>query len=113
MGQADVSLDHLQGLWPDLAKIKPETMQQIRNDALYANYTDRQARDAEMLRQTESILLPPDLDYNQLPGLSAELKGKLASQKPLDLAAASAIEGMTPAALTLIVAVVKSGRSAA
>ncbi|WEF24460.1 tRNA uridine-5-carboxymethylaminomethyl(34) synthesis enzyme MnmG [Paracoccus sp. S3-43] len=107
LGQTDLPLAHLTDLYPALSSIGPETLQQIRNDALYHQYTERQARDAEMLRNDEAISLPQDFDYRQLSGLSGELTAKLTSAKPTTLAAAARIEGMTPAALTLLLTVTR------
>ena len=113
LGQSDGQADDLQRLWPEAFAISAATLQQLRNDALYANYEDRQMRDAEMLRQNEGVLIPDDFDYAAIPGLSAELKAKLSDAKPASLAAASRVEGITPAALTLILATVRAGRYAA
>ena len=102
LGQPEISLDRLTTLFPALSELQPDTLQQIRNDALYHQYTDRQARDAELLRQDEAIALPQDFDYGRLSGLSGELTAKLMAARPATLAAAARIEGMTPAALTLL-----------
>lgn len=102
LGQTDIPLTQLMDLYPALGSIRAETLQQIRNDALYHQYTERQARDAEMLRNDEAISLPLDFDYGQLSGLSGELTAKLMAAQPATLAAAAKIEGMTPAALTLL-----------
>ncbi len=102
LGQPDVPQDRLNALFPALADIQPDTLQQIRNDALYHQYTDRQARDAELLRNDEAVSLPADFDYTRLSGLSGELTAKLMTARPATLAAAARIEGMTPAALTLL-----------
>ena len=82
--------------------MQPETLQQIRNDALYHRYTDRQARDADLLRNDEGVHLAYNFDYSRLSGLSGELTAKLMAIRPTTLAAAAKIEGMTPAALTLL-----------
>ncbi|MDM7255646.1 MAG: tRNA uridine-5-carboxymethylaminomethyl(34) synthesis enzyme MnmG [Paracoccus sp. (in: a-proteobacteria)] len=87
-----------------LEGIDPETLMQLRCDALYAQYSDRQKRDAEALRQSENIALPADIDYPKLGGLSAEISRKLTELRPATLGEASRIEGMTPAALTLLLA---------
>ena len=94
--------DELVALEPRLAQIDPTILRQVAIDALYHQYTDRQARDAEMLRREEAVAIPPGFDYGALSGLSSELKSKLAQSRPGSLAAAAAIEGMTPAALMLI-----------
>lgn len=97
-------------LAPELEAIDPDTFQQLANDALYDQYADRQKRDAELLRLDEAIELPADLDYGSIAGLSGELRGKLSVAKPSTLAAAARIEGMTPAALTLILAMSRGGK---
>lgn len=108
LGQPDMSFASLSRLVPEIASISPETMRQIQNDALYHQYTDRQARDAALLRSDEAILLDEDFDYASLSGLSNELKTKLVLARPGTLAAAAKIEGMTPAALTLLLAATRS-----
>jgi tRNA uridine 5-carboxymethylaminomethyl modification enzyme len=77
-------------------------LQQLAHDARYAPYIERQRADVEGLRRDESEVLPEDLDYAALPGLSNELKAKLSRVRPRSLGQAGRIEGMTPAALTLI-----------
>jgi len=83
---------------------------QIWRDALYAPYEDRQKADAETLRRDENVEIPGAFDYDSLAGLSAELKAKLTRARPVNLLQAGRIEGMTPAALTLILARVRRER---
>lgn len=78
--------------------------QQIKNDALYANYISRQAKDIAAMERDEKHVLPQDMDYGLVVGLSNELVQKLQQSQPHDVAQAGRIEGMTPAALMLIVA---------
>ena len=73
----------------------------------YANYLDRQLIDAEALRTEEGLLLPTDLDYPAIGSLSNEVKEKLARVQPRTLGQAGRIEGMTPGALTALLAHVK------
>lgn len=89
---------------PLLTTFLPETLGQLRNDALYFQYTDRQDRDVAALKQHENLALPSDMDFLSLGGLSGELSRKLESRRPNTLAEAAKIEGMTPAALTLLIA---------
>ncbi|MTE00770.1 tRNA uridine-5-carboxymethylaminomethyl(34) synthesis enzyme MnmG [Paracoccus sp. YIM 132242] len=110
LGQPDMSSEALARLVPSMGHISRDTMQQLRNDALYHQYTDRQARDAALLRSDEAILLDDGFDYAGLPGLSNELKTKLVAARPASVAAAAKIEGMTPAALTLLLAATRSAR---
>ena len=102
LGQAGMPLEQLKALYPALSDVGADTLQQITNDALYHQYAGRQTRDAELLKNDEAIPLPVDFDYAQMSGLSGELKAKLLSVRPASLAAAARIEGMTPAALTLL-----------
>lgn len=91
-------------LFPDFAAMPASIREQTAIDALYAQYLHRQEQDARLLQREEETVLPDDLDYAAMPGLSHELGVKLARQRPPTLAHAGRIEGMTPAALTLILA---------
>ena len=91
-------------LFPDFAAMPAPIRDQTAIDALYAQYLHRQEQDARLLQREEETVLPEDLDYTAMPGLSHELGTKLARQRPPTLAHAGRIEGMTPAALTLILA---------
>ena len=104
VGEADVLR-----LLPGFAEISPEIRAQIGREATYANYLDRQDRDASALRRDEAAEIPDGFDYAALSGLSNELRLKLGRAKPASLAQAAKIEGMTPAALTLILAHLKRG----
>lgn len=105
-----VTVGVLSGVEADLAEIPLEIAAQIERDALYAQYLDRQNRDVEALRRDEAVRIPADFDYSTLSSLSNELKAKLLLARPDNLAAAARIDGMTPAALTLILSQVQSGR---
>lgn len=78
------------------------SLEQLARDMCYAPYIERQRQDVEALRRDEALELSPALDYASMPGLSSELKAKLTAARPQSLAQAGRIEGMTPAALTLI-----------
>ena len=96
----------------DLAVVDAQTLQQLHNDALYAQYTDRQQREADALRREESATIPADFDYASVSGLSNELRQKLDRHRPVSIAQASRIEGMTPAALALLLALTRRGKRA-
>ncbi|MFD1880533.1 tRNA uridine-5-carboxymethylaminomethyl(34) synthesis enzyme MnmG [Paracoccus pacificus] len=100
-------------LVPDAAAIEPGIRDVVRANALYTQFEDRQRRDAAQLVAEEASAIPADLDYDRLPGLSGELRSKLNRHKPATLAAANRIEGMTPAALTLIIAHIGGRRQTA
>lgn len=99
----DTDLARLARIWPELAAIPAPIAAQLETDAKYAVYLDRQAADIATLRRDESLILPDDLTYADLPGLSNELKQKLARVRPRTVGQAGRMEGMTPAALALLV----------
>lgn len=107
MSMPEMEDDSLLSLAPELKAFSQGTFAQLRNDALYHQYLDRQARDANALRADEAISIPRDFDYSSLSGLSGELTAKLQALRPDSLAVATKIEGMTPAALTLILAAIR------
>jgi tRNA uridine 5-carboxymethylaminomethyl modification enzyme len=102
MAYPEASLPAVCAAFPEIADVPEPILQQLAHDARYAPYIERQRADVEILRRDESEALPEDLDYDSLPGLSNELKAKLSRIRPRSLGQAGRIEGMTPAALTLI-----------
>jgi tRNA uridine 5-carboxymethylaminomethyl modification enzyme len=97
-----IDIGRLAPIWPELATIPPRIAAQIEVEAQYAVYLDRQDSDIEAFRKDEGIALPFDLDYAAVSGLSNELRDKLIRIRPGNLGQASRIEGMTPAALGLL-----------
>ncbi|NNU79091.1 tRNA uridine-5-carboxymethylaminomethyl(34) synthesis enzyme MnmG [Halovulum dunhuangense] len=104
LSQATVEWDQLAAIWPSLAAVDPEIREQITTDARYMHYVKRQEQDVALLRQEEARGIPDSLDYASVHGLSTELQQKLARIRPETLAQAGRIEGMTPTALTLVLA---------
>ena len=104
----DVDVARLAPIWPVLASIPAKVAIQLEVDARYACYVDRQAQDVEALRRDEAAAIPLDFDYEALPSLSAEMRQKLVRQRPSTLAQAGRMEGMTPAALLLILSHLKA-----
>ncbi|WP_298851373.1 tRNA uridine-5-carboxymethylaminomethyl(34) synthesis enzyme MnmG [uncultured Ruegeria sp.] len=100
----DTSFEDLLPLVPELSDVDPKIKLQIERDALYANYIARQKRDVEAMKRDESHVIPREFDYFALDGLSSEIKQKLSQAKPSNIAQASRVEGVTPAALTLVLA---------
>lgn len=98
----DVVPEHLDPLLPDFATFAPEIRTQLAIEALYRTYVDRQQRDADALRRDEQMTIPETLAYGEIGGLSNELRGKLERIRPRTLGQAGRIDGMTPAALALI-----------
>ena len=97
-----MSVSRLAAVWPALGRIPADIGDQVRTDSLYAGYLQRQDADIRAFRRDEALLLPDDLDYGSVPGLSREVQQKLAASRPASLAQASRISGVTPAALTVL-----------
>lgn len=100
----DVAFEDLVPLYNGLEETDPETRRQIERDALYANYIERQRKDVEAMKRDEAHVIPRDFDYFALDGLSNEMKQKLSKAQPENIAQASRVEGVTPAALSLVLA---------
>jgi tRNA uridine 5-carboxymethylaminomethyl modification enzyme len=96
-------------LWPEIGALPGPILDQLHIDAQYAVYLDRQRDDVEAVKRDESREIPEWLDYARIPGLSAELRQKLVAFKPATIAKAQAIEGMTPAAVTLLLSIIRRG----
>ncbi|MBI1203179.1 MAG: tRNA uridine-5-carboxymethylaminomethyl(34) synthesis enzyme MnmG [Rhodopseudomonas sp.] len=106
----NIAMADLARVWPQLGELPEKIAEQIEIDAKYAVYLDRQATDVAAYRRDESFTLPEDLDYSAIVGLSNEAKQKLTKARPRTIGHAAKLDGMTPAALTLVVAAVKRGR---
>ena len=105
-----VTIADLAKIWPRLGEFAPKIAEQIEIDAKYDVYLSRQAADIAAYRRDESFELPDDFDYAGLPGLSNEMKQKLQAHRPRTIGHAGRIDGVTPAALTLLVAHVRRGK---
>jgi tRNA uridine 5-carboxymethylaminomethyl modification enzyme len=99
----EIDFERLAAIWPEFGDVPPALADRIESDAKYAVYLDRQERDIQAYQADESLALQ-DMVYRDLPGLSRELADKLDSIRPETLGRASRIDGMTPAALTLLAA---------
>ena len=108
-----VAIADLAKIWPRFGEFAPKIAEQIEIDAKYDVYLSRQAADVAAYRRDESFALPDDFDYAALAGLSNEAKQKLQAHRPRTIGHASRLDGMTPAALTLLVAHVRRGRKRA
>jgi len=106
-----VDFARLQGIWPELAHVAPDVAEQLEIDAHYAGYLDRQEADILAFRRDEAIVLPSNFDYSAVVGLSTECRSKLAAMQPRTLGQAARIDGITPAALTLVLAHLKARRA--
>ena len=98
----DVDMSRLVAIWPDLSGLRLDIVEQLEIEARYASYLPRQEADIAAFRADESLLLPRDLDLDDLPGLSREVRARLAQTRPTTIGAAARLPGMTPSALMLL-----------
>jgi tRNA uridine 5-carboxymethylaminomethyl modification enzyme len=108
----ELGFDTVRSVWPELASIDPSIENLVAAEASYSVYLGKQQEDILLLQKEESLAIPPDMNYDPITGLSNELKGKLSERRPANIAAANRIDGMTPAALALIISRVRNGRAA-
>ncbi len=107
----EVGREALSHIWPQLRGFPPSVVEQLEIEALYAGYLHRQHADIVAFRKDERLVLPADLDYAAIPGLSNEGRQRLAATRPLTLGQAGRIEGVTPAALAVVLAWVRKNPS--
>ncbi|MDP3861580.1 MAG: tRNA uridine-5-carboxymethylaminomethyl(34) synthesis enzyme MnmG [Phaeovulum sp.] len=107
-----VAFTDLAAVAPKLAEISSDIAAQLARDALYANYIGRQDAEVEAIRRDEAWEIPVDFDYRALSGLSTEIKGKLSQARPMTIGQAARVEGVTPAALALLLARLRQQRRA-
>jgi tRNA uridine 5-carboxymethylaminomethyl modification enzyme len=113
LSHPNIAIADLAKIWPRFGDLPPKIAEQVEIDAKYDVYLSRQAADIAAYRRDESLELPEALDYSQLRGLSNEVRQKLNSARPRTIGQAARMDGITPAALTLLVAHLKrNGRSA-
>ena len=108
LGMAGNTVQTLASHWPELGEIDPITAAQLEIEAGYASYIYRQDADVRAFRADEGMALPDDIDYGAIPGLSNEVKSKLIAVRPATIGQAARISGVTPAALTRLLAHVKA-----
>src|SRR5271168_5420733 len=100
----DIGIADLERIWPQFGNLDRKIADQLEIGAKYEVYLSRQAADVESYRRDTNLVLADDIDYATLPGLSNEARHKLQSHRPRTIGHAARIDGMTPAALTLLVA---------
>jgi len=105
----EMTLDALKPIWPELNALAPRVAEVLEIEASYAVYMQRQNADIIDIKRDEDRSIPEDFDFSGLSGLSNELKQKLIAAKPINIAQAARVDGMTPAAISLILALVKKG----
>ncbi len=109
----DVGIGELARVWPQFANLDRKVAEQIEIEAKYEVYLNRQVADVESYRRDEGLVLPEDIDYATLSGLSNEVRHKLQAYRPRTIGQAGRIDGITPAALTLLIAHLRRGRNRA
>ncbi|MGE5266377.1 MAG: tRNA uridine-5-carboxymethylaminomethyl(34) synthesis enzyme MnmG, partial [Deltaproteobacteria bacterium] len=107
-----VTVSRLAAIWPELAAMDEVTANQLEVDARYAAYVRRQDEDVASLKRDEAVTIPLDFEFQSIASLSNEVRQKLVLHKPRTLAQAARIDGMTPAALTLLLAALKKAARA-
>lgn len=105
---SSVEFDQVMAIWPEFGAFDRATLERVQTDARYSVYLDRQQADIQQVRREEARMIPEGLDFSALSGLSNELKQKLSVRRPRSLADAQRIDGMTPAALVLILAHIRN-----
>jgi tRNA uridine 5-carboxymethylaminomethyl modification enzyme len=110
LSHPNIGVQELASIWPGFRQMAPKIAEQLEIDAKYAVYLDRQADDIAAFRRDEELELPEGLDYEELGGLSNEIKQKLQAVRPRTLGQAGRIDGMTPVALTLLLTHVRRNR---
>ena len=103
----NIALGDLARIWPALGELAPAIAAQVEIDAKYAVYLDRQAADVAAYQRDESLVLPDDIDFAEVAGLSNEMRQKFSVVRPRTVGQAGRLDGVTPAALTLLAAHVK------
>ena len=108
----EVDIARLASIWPEIARLDRDIAEQLAVDARYAVYVKRQELDIASFRKDEAIAIPAEFSFAALPGLSTELRLKLDRHRPASLGHAARLDGMTPAALMLLLAHLKKGQAA-
>ena len=102
IGQRNVNMAKIRQIFPSIPTFEPRLDKQVEIDAHYLGYLDRQSNDIDSFRKDESVLIPESINYDLLSGLSNEIKSKLKNIKPKTLGQAIRIDGVTPAAVIII-----------
>ena len=109
----EMDFEKLREIWPELTAVPAEIGAQLKIDATYASYLQRQDADVRALRRDAALALPDELDFAAVPGLSSEVQAKLAAARPANLGQAARISGVTPAAITVLLGYLKRREQAA
>ncbi len=110
MGQRKVNMAKIRQAFPDIPPFPRYIENQVVTDAHYRGYLERQDRDIESFKKDESVIIPEGINYEKLSGLSNEIKTKLLQVKPKTLGQAIRIDGVTPAAIIILLSHIKKLR---
>ena len=100
----DVDFARLCQVWPDLSATSPDLRDLVEAEAVYASYVDRQKAEIDAFNRDAAIAIPDGLDYDGIQGLSNEVRQKLSQHRPRSIGHAARLDGITPAALVLVIA---------
>lgn len=112
LSHPDVGRAEIVAVWPELRQFDDATLERLETNARYAVYLDRQRADVAQIRREEARTIPGELDFSSVAGLSNELKQKMLARRPTSIAEAQRLDGMTPAALSLIIAHIRNFETA-
>ncbi len=107
LSRPGVNLKKLRSIWPKLPKVPLKIDEQIEISAHYSGYLDKQEADIRAFRRDEKLVIPENIDYSKLSGLSNEVKSKFKLIRPRTLGQALRIDGITPAAVYILLSHVK------
>ena len=110
MGQRKVNMAKIRRVFPNIPSFARSIENQVVTDAHYMGYLERQAKDIASFKKDESVVIPEDINYGKLSGLSNEIKSKLSQVKPKTLGQAIRIDGVTPAAVIILLSHIKKLR---
>jgi tRNA uridine 5-carboxymethylaminomethyl modification enzyme len=111
LSRPEVDFAQLAAVWPELAVVPAGVAAQVGIEARYAVYVDRQEAEIRDFRRDEALVLPDSLDFAAIPGLSNEIRAKLETTRPKTLGQAARIDGITPAALALVLVHARRARA--
>ncbi|MCI4645143.1 MAG: tRNA uridine-5-carboxymethylaminomethyl(34) synthesis enzyme MnmG, partial [Hyphomonadaceae bacterium] len=109
LAYAEINFAKLRSAWPELADVPEDLAEQVEIEAQYAGYIERQRADVAAMRADEALIIPENLNYAEVGGLSNEVRIKLEAVRPRTVGQASRIEGVTPGALTALLGHVRKG----
>ena len=110
LSREDVSFNKLRSIWHKIPKASRDEEEQLEISAHYSGYIEKQQADIIAFRRDENLIIPNNIDYSKLSGLSNEVKSKFKLIKPTTLGQALRIDGITPAAVYILLAYVKKGK---